>query len=681
MHKLENLSQDITIWGELNRTLKERISPDAQIGHSYFFQAVEAGREDRIWEELLLPQLAEILVSFGVMTDKKLMGELHRELETGEYCIEVTGEGSDAYPIVTKREATKTSPLTIGGDPEEVPNKATMDPSLGGLPQAVPEDPRYPRLRTEDQVTAGATAVRRGFRASPNGNGVGVAVVFVPSDWGPPASGSDVLPKFWPGPKGPQWTDLDAEPATLRPSLAGLTKVVIQEGQALVLESRHQGRLDLCTQALIGLTFLTNEDEEPEPTDAENDPDQVTAPNTASATVGNATTATESTPVLVRLFRELTASQIPASRPTNAPMLPTHSSRDLWQLCAEANCLDLLKVPSYASEKNLTTYVAGTILAHVTELRALTMRQFLVETKAIVARRKSQFRSTSDELTTVRGQINFRSLPRSTARGKLAIECTFDELDDDTPWQRLLLAAVTECRHELSGESWRTWHDEAVRLEHRLNDVSKVHPREALRETRHLRFHRSTRPMRTACILGEGILRSLYPFGTEDDPVLTHPGVAAAVRVSTAELFERLLATLDGLSDNSDAVKIRVNAPKSKRPDLAIRGETDPIGYLDAKYKPVTSHQLKASKTLISGMSMSDQYQQYAYTAATGLPTGFVYVRRGATSLANDIDTVMVKGAANPQRIGCTAVNFPEPGELANWRDSTTAERPVSSNS
>ncbi len=66
------LHPHIRVWGRLNDAIKDEVSPDAMLGHSYFFEFADAVRRapddvtaDRIWVDLLLPQLGEILVAFG----------------------------------------------------------------------------------------------------------------------------------------------------------------------------------------------------------------------------------------------------------------------------------------------------------------------------------------------------------------------------------------------------------------------------------------------------------------------------------------------------------------------------------------------------------------------------------------------------------------------------------------
>jgi hypothetical protein len=103
--------EHIDIWVDVNAILRESVGPDAQIGHSYFFQVKDmmdspASSEivtsdrlsDFLWRSLLLPQIAEILVSFNAVEDiDKINGGLRTAVG---YELELVGAGLDAYPMV-----------------------------------------------------------------------------------------------------------------------------------------------------------------------------------------------------------------------------------------------------------------------------------------------------------------------------------------------------------------------------------------------------------------------------------------------------------------------------------------------------------------------------------------------------------------------------------------------------
>ncbi len=100
----DDLDADVDTWEALNTRLKTGIGPDAMLGHSYFFEFAQASaRSDHedldLWHDLLLPQLAEIIVAFDAVERVK---ELLSELDTGGSTIEVVGRGVDAHPMVLR---------------------------------------------------------------------------------------------------------------------------------------------------------------------------------------------------------------------------------------------------------------------------------------------------------------------------------------------------------------------------------------------------------------------------------------------------------------------------------------------------------------------------------------------------------------------------------------------------
>lgn len=111
------LKTEIEAWSELNRTLGA-VSPDALLGHSYFFEAITAAERMRVsddaaavtrmlWHDLLLPQLGAILESFDAV---HLIQELDVAVRasgstSGGSWISVFGSGLDARVLVEPRDS------------------------------------------------------------------------------------------------------------------------------------------------------------------------------------------------------------------------------------------------------------------------------------------------------------------------------------------------------------------------------------------------------------------------------------------------------------------------------------------------------------------------------------------------------------------------------------------------
>lgn len=96
------LDEHVDTWAQLNTNLMNEVGPDAVLGHSYFFDFKSA--LDRsphgldLWKDLLLPQLAEVLVSFNALGNLELITS---GLNFGGNSIQIAGKGLDAYPVIT----------------------------------------------------------------------------------------------------------------------------------------------------------------------------------------------------------------------------------------------------------------------------------------------------------------------------------------------------------------------------------------------------------------------------------------------------------------------------------------------------------------------------------------------------------------------------------------------------
>lgn len=98
-------ASDLEDWAQLNERLAA-ISPDALLGHSYFFdfKAAQGRSVDpeqlHLWRDLLLPQVAEILVAFNAV-DR--LEDVLGAINAGGWTLARVGTGIDAYPIPTPK--------------------------------------------------------------------------------------------------------------------------------------------------------------------------------------------------------------------------------------------------------------------------------------------------------------------------------------------------------------------------------------------------------------------------------------------------------------------------------------------------------------------------------------------------------------------------------------------------
>jgi hypothetical protein len=105
-----SVKSEIETWAMLNELLELKIGRDAQIGHSYFFE-IEAANirvskhsystKPHLWGDLILPQVCEILVTFGAtrLVDQGVFDGL----DFGGFELKVQGQGLDSHPVVAKK--------------------------------------------------------------------------------------------------------------------------------------------------------------------------------------------------------------------------------------------------------------------------------------------------------------------------------------------------------------------------------------------------------------------------------------------------------------------------------------------------------------------------------------------------------------------------------------------------
>jgi hypothetical protein len=477
------------------------------------------------------------------------------------------------------------------------------------------------------------------LQASPRGNGCGMALVqHAPQGGGILRLRITVLPKVWRNAdslKHCATVDLDLAVGAQGDCLS----VAVHEKQYIRLCGRDERAVEKVADALTGLQFDDTEQEDGE------------KPRRAC--------------LFDRVVRQ-SGSDGEAAQDLDEQIA------GLWTLVSQFS--DLLTIPAADTERTRADTYMAELLRHAPEIEPVVRRSFVQEAEAFVRRRRPEFRHHVDEMAAIRGRIVTSGLVRRRARGQQAVLCEFDELDTNSGWQQLIRHAVrivAGCR-VVGEEAVAT---RAARVERLLADCHTLHPQTArqLCSRPNLEPPRKARFARHVLELSKWLILARYPFGVEEADRAPPPALAAGVRVPTSRLFERLLAgvplgTKRVLESMADPVPIRFRSGGGKKPDLVCRNaERYPTLYVDAKYKVLEAARFAA-------MPMSDQYQQYAYAAATGIETLFVYLRRRpriSTSLTSD--RARVGGKKGP-RLAVAAIRFPSPKQsryLHKWRRST----------
>lgn len=472
------------------------------------------------------------------------------------------------------------------------------------------------------------------LQASRRGDGCGVAVVRINAGKQHARLCLTVLPKVW---APAELTDLVApiDLSALEAGQTNLLNVVVYETQRVRLTGAEK-TVETVVDALTGLEF--------DPRDA----------------------ATEKKPA--RLFERAARCQ---SEPRESETEQDRQVRAFWTMMSHVEFSGLITPPrGAAGGSNAETYIAEKLLPHVTALEPLVQQEFLRQAEKFVRRRRPEFRHHIDDMGAVRGRIVTSGLMRRAARGQQAVACEFDELDTDAPLQQVIRFAAGMVSRQ-NGHANERLAGRAARVERLLADCHSLHPRVARQmcSGNALQAPRKARFAAEALDLARWLILAHYPFGVQKDSGRRPQAVAAGVRVPTSKLWELLLAGvavkhIGTLEQHSKTVRIRQNAVMEKSPDLCVRSEDrDLIAWFDAKYKLRRRPRFEA-------MPMSDQYQQYAYAAATGKPTVFVYVSEDKNPGKPGRDVILVNMIGGP-RIGVAAVPFPRPeecGDIPGWR-------------
>jgi 5-methylcytosine-specific restriction endonuclease McrBC regulatory subunit McrC len=359
-----------------------------------------------------------------------------------------------------------------------------------------------------------------------------------------------------------------------------------------------------------------------------------------------------------------------------------HQMQALLSLAVSAsNKIDdiLIKAPGSKSDggiDDLLHYLSrNPILMKQDAIANLVKQLFVSVTLEALKRRKPDFRQQVDRLNVVRGSLILSDIPRRRAQRTQLIECEFDELDLGSEWFALIRCAARTISRD-PGVS-PTSRDGAVAIDRALTDAPLMSVRNALKVSRNLRMNRKQKHWVRSVDFAKSVLQNTQPLGGERSTDSRERGFAAHVYIPTSELFERMLVESTRSAQNdSDAgtwelthydpgeeiesdsgslptFKLREKQQKLKLPDMFSTDRQYPDAWflVDAKYKERPQD--------LNGMSMGDQYQQFAYALIANTPTLFLYAQSGEVASEPDIDFTTL----NRIKVGLAAVSFPKPGE------------------
>ena len=356
-----------------------------------------------------------------------------------------------------------------------------------------------------------------------------------------------------------------------------------------------------------------------------------------------------------------------------------HNPDDFWNIVsnsdmpltlADTNQID------YSFMSNRLNNIDERVLKELVKIRR---RTFLSEAEKMVSRLKPVFAPRIESLSSVRGSIVLTNLFQRKATRSARIQCEFDELAIDSIWYQLIKAAnLVALKQEIETQT-DEWTNRSERIERNLRSIPQLRAREALMGISTERLPRKFKQYKDCCDLAIMMLRDENHLSSGSTTV-NETGVAISIRVSTAKLFENLLNNrkfdrytlcLINKEGAKHTINIREKSLKGnlfigKEPDLAViedrkDSEKEIVGFFDAKYKSPNGG------PTFSNMSLSDQYQQYTYAAASGKPTHFIYIAtKEPSSQFFDTARILINTHAEIE-IGIQSVTFPENGDLETW--------------
>ena len=475
--------------------------------------------------------------------------------------------------------------------------------------------------------------------ASPNGNGCGLALVRVSDEQ---VLALSVVPKWWSPYCEPISINLDKE---MPPGLS--VHEVIPELGRISLESHDAWLLDSVVAALTGLVFRD---------DGEGDDEPGETP--LFAVVPERKIRLGSNSFLVGDSQRRDGS---------------HLSEAFWSGVESIGSSDLIRLP-IGQDSEHSALLAEQHLPDAPSFERVMRELFVKEVERVLTRRMPEFRRQVGVLPFIRGQISVESVIARQARKSLDVQCEFDELDNDHPWQRLVRTAVRAVAARDMTDFESSGNRAALRranrcrtIDLRMADVPLISPNHALQVSPSAVRLSRNRHAAVAAHLAQQVLLKAAPVGFRRRR--SHlPVIATGVRIASARLFERLLAcvptTPEGLQVHENQVRLTLlrGVPAGKRPDLLMtrnsEGGPRVVALIDAKNKA----RIASSPRLMSG---KDQYQQFAYAVVSGLPTLFVFAASPSTDwqVSSTYETNLAGPKPGPH-VATAQIPFPSPSEV-----------------
>ena len=533
------------------------------------------------------------------------------------------------------------------------------------------------------------------LQASPRGNGVGLSLLACdqPSEAsteatsGPAVVAFNILPKVWspdaylnslPASPGldtdssgwrkaetPLWIDLQQ---VLDPLHEGTSEEVpkelvfaIREGDFIRVPSSWKERLlgwSASTQENTSQSFEDHESAEEDETTVENE-----KRDRAKHPFGVAGRAAPARRDWISGERCAVSSE------------PEHDScqsavREMWNLIEAQRRVDADYAGSISD--------LGLLDMNLESLKQFFWRTFLNEAELRISSFRHHFSDVTDEVMAVRGRLLANELVRRQALRRVPVVCEFSDLRADSPIWVLVRAAL---RIVAAGSSGYTdMQQTAMTLDTRLNQVPIKFQHELVRLCNVVRVGQRENHLRRLVDLAKFVIRRQFPAAFTSAQTTSE---ITTILFPTATIWESLIAEFihnrsgsDFYTESSGTVSYKLfDSGEDKKPDLTVVSKQSPaeeVALIDGKYK------FSDKNLTVMQLSMSDQYQMFAYAAISKLDTAVVtaYDQEAEHAPASDSGRKIneevapdLKGGTGGDdlrpNVAVFPLPFPRPGEIA----------------
>lgn len=266
----------------------------------------------------------------------------------------------------------------------------------------------------------------------------------------------------------------------------------------------------------------------------------------------------------------------------------------------------------------------GLLDLNLESLKHFFWRTFLNEAEQKISSFRYHFSDVTDEIMAVRGRMPVNELVHRQALRRIPVVCEFSDLRADSPIWVLVRGAL---RIVAAGSSESPdLQQTAMTLDTRLNQVPIKFQHELVKLCNVVRVGQRDNHLRRLVILAKFVVRQQFPAAFTSAQTMSD---ITTILFPTSTIWESLISEFIDESSEScfstvedDALSFEIfDSGHAKIPDLTISSSGSPnekVALIDGKYK------FAHDRITVKQLSMSDQYQMFAYAAISKLDTAVV---------------------------------------------------------